>query len=240
MTENKKLIEELSVAYNKAQTKEEYKEVVKRGKEIEALLSKEESFGTIAPIILPAYWAKYYLLLKFPAPTEIMDKFEFASKIRTDSFFIADPDTKIAFLYLESVAWNMVSGLMYDQKRARECTATINKIISEGKVSVASILRYINSGIVKEMADKNWREAVIISKEIEKFPKEIIEQPKNLRHSANIINNRGASYIRGDIDIVKGRKSLLIAKDYYLREKVPSKNHLDGIKNRLREADEKS
>ena len=235
-TRTAELADELSKLYGKAKTVEEYEEVIGREYVIEEMLQGE--FPDIrASVLLPSYWAGYYHLLKFPTSSADEDRYEFLSKIRNVRLYLKDPDNKVALLYLDSV---VLSNLLNDQKSAEWCIFGINKIISEEKVSIASVLRFINSGVVNEMADKNWSEAVEISKEIERFPEEILKQPENLRHAANITNNWGASLIRGDIDIAKGREKLLIAKDYYLREEVPSEGHLEGIKNRLREADEKS
>ena len=231
------LADELSELYNKAKTKEEYLEVIGKGKEMEDLLAKEEFFDVIAPVILLSYWAEYYLLLKFPTPTATMDRLNFASKVKTAYSLVANPDNKIAFLYLESVAW---SNLVYNQERAVWCIIGIEKIIAEEKVSIASTLKLINASGLKEIAEKNWTEAVRIFSEIERFPENILWQPENLRHAANVTSNWGASLIRGDIDIAKGREKLLIARRYYLREEVPPEKHLEGVKNRLREADEKS
>jgi len=232
---------ELSSAYNQAQTEEDYNRVVLRGKEIRKILVDiGKSFNEIALFILPAYWAEYYLLLKFPKPTTIMDRHYFAVGVRVAVLQISTPNIKVAYLYLESVSWDMVSAVMYDFERAQACKDHMKKIISEGSVSIVSILQHINTIMIKNMADKNWQEVIIISKEIEQFSEEVLKQPGNLRHTANIYSNQGASRIRGDIDIADGRESLLKAKSYYLLEEIPSETHLEGIKNRLREADEKS
>ena len=240
-TRTAELAEELSKLYGKAKTKEEYEEVIRRGKEIRTMLEGEFP-DTIASVLLSFYWAKYYLILKFSSlgkdrMLKSTSRIDFFCELEKMLSQIKDPDNRVALLYLESV---ILSNLLGDQNGAEKYIISIDEIISEEKVSIASVLRFINSRIVKEMADKNWSEAVEISKEIERFPKEILEQPENLRHSANIFNNRGASLVRGDIDIAKGRENLLIARGYYLREIVLSEGHLDGIKNRLREADEKS
>ncbi|MEA1936699.1 MAG: hypothetical protein U9N04_01135 [Patescibacteria group bacterium] len=230
----KEFAEKLSELYKKAKTREEYEEVIGRGTEIETALVGEFPDIT-APIISPFYWARYYLLLKFPSSKrERVDFF-----LEVDQMFsqVKDPDNRVALLYLKSV---ILSNLLNDQRGARWCIIAISKIISEGKISIASILRHINARVIKEMVDKNWSEAAKISEEIGIFPEDILRQPENLGHAANVLNNWGASLVRGDIDIVLGREKLLIAKDYYLREEVPSEKHLDGIKNRLREADEKS
>lgn len=235
-TRTAELADELSKLYNEAKTKEEYGEVMKRGEEIKDMLQGEYPDIT-ASVLFSSYWAGYYDLLKFPTSSADENRHEFLSKIRNVRLYLKDPDNKVALLYLESV---VLSNLLGDQKSADWCIFGVSKIISEEEVSIASILRFINSRVVKEMADKNWNEAVEISKEIERFPKRILEQPENLRLAGHIFSNRGASYIRGDIDIDEGREKLLIAKGLYLQEKVPPENHLTGIKNRLREADEKS
>ena len=224
---------ELYKLCNEAKTKEGYEEAIKEGEKIRSIpiLGGE----TEKVVRIPTYWAKYYLLLKYSSSLE--EKKAFALEIENIYTFLTDPNNKVALLYLESVIW---SNLLNDQERAGQLTDKMNRIIASESVSLTSILRLITSRIVKEMADENWPEAVKISKEIEVFPREILRHAENLRHTANIFSNWGASLIRGNIDVDKGRKNLFVAKDYYLREEAPPKGHLEGIENRLREADEKS
>ena len=218
-------VKELSELYKKAETKEAYEETIKRGGEIKTAIE--------ISVLYPSYFAEYYLLLKFPSSRK--DRCRFADRMGWLYATAKDPDNRVAMLYLRS---EIASNLLGDQENARWCNDEIDKIISSEKVSLAAVLKHINSKGTVEMVEKNWREAVKIFSEIERFPEEVLRQPENLGHAANIINNLGISYIRSGIDIGKGRKNLLIARDYYLREKTPSKKHLESIRNRLREADE--
>ena len=230
----KEFAKDLSMLYEKAKTEEGYQEAIRRGTKVKTELVGEFPDIT-ASVILPYYWAKYYLFLKFPSSRK--DKTDLLDEVEQMFSQVKDPDNKVALLYLESV---ILSNLLGGQKRAKWRIFAIGKIISEEKVSIASTLKPINASGLKEMAEKNWTEAARIFSEIERFPESVLRQPENLRHAANTINNWGASLIRGDIDIAKGREKFLIAKDYYLREEVPSEKHLGGIEGRLREADEKS
>ena len=234
--EEQELADKLFELYNKAKTKKEYQEIGKIGKEMNGEL-RGKSLDSILIALLPFFWAEYYLLLKFPSATVIVDVDNLLCTVQDKFSLLKNPDNKVSMLYLESVIW---SNLLNDQENSDFCNRKIETILLNEKVLLASTLRFINSRGVKEMTEKNWQEAVEIFAEIEKFPEEALKQFENLRHTANIFSNLGASYIRGDIDIVEGRKNLLIAKKYYLQEKVPSIKHLDGITNRLREADEKS
>lgn len=236
MKEIENLANELSKLYNKAKTKKEYKKVVRREEEISVSL-EGESFDLMLLVFLPIYWAEYYLLLKFPLSSGVADKDDFLCKVQYIFSQLKDPDNKVSMLYLESVIW---SNLLNNRENSDWCNREIEKIILSEEISLASILKSINARIIKEMTDENWPEAVKISKEIEVFSREILRHAENLRHTANIFSNWGASLIRGSIDVDKGREKLLVAKDYYLREEVPPEGHLEGIENRLREADEKS
>jgi len=225
---------ELSALYEKAKTEDEYKEIVRRGEEIKNTLEGEFPDIEIS-VLYPSYFAEYYSLLKFPSSRK--DRYRFADRMGWLCATAKDPDNRVKMFYLRA---EIASNLLGDQENANWCNNEINKIISSEKVSIASILRHINSRGTVEMAENNWREAVKIFSEIERFPEDILKRPENLRHTANITNNWGASLIRGDIDLPKGREKLLIARELYLQEEVPPEKHLEGIKNRLREADEKS
>lgn len=225
---------DLSKLYEGAKTKEEYEGVIERGIEVKTELVGEFPDIT-ASVISPYLWAKYYRYLKFSSSRR--DRVDLLDEVGQMFSQVKDPDNKVALLYLESV---ILSNLLNDQKGAEWRIFAIGKIIAEEEVSIASTLKLINASGLKEMAEKHWVEAAKIFSEIERFPENILQQPENLRSAANTFSNWGASLVRGDIDIVEGRENLLIAKDCYLREEVPSVKHLEGIENRLREADEKS
>ena len=232
--EEQELADELSMLYEKAKAKEEYEEVIKKGGKIEIMLGEGPDIKVSTQ--LPSYWAKYYLLLKFPSSSADEDRHDFAFEIESVYTYLTDPDNKVALLYLESVIW---SNLLNDQEQAGQLTDKMNRIISSEKVSLASVLRHINARGLKEMAGRNWPEAVKTFNEIGRLSETELRQPENLRHAGNIINNRGASKIRGNLDITRGIDDLFEAKSFYLREDQPSQKHLEGLKNRLREAIEK-
>lgn len=235
MAEIKNLADKLSTLYEKAKTQEEYEHVIKEEKTASVNL-EGKSFDLILPMLLPSFWAEYYLSLKFPSSSVLINKGDFIYRVQDTLSQLKNPDNKVALLYLESVIW---SNLLNNQENSNWCNREIETILLNEKVSLASTLRFINSRGLKEMAGKNWQETIGIFDEIEKFPKEALKQPENLRHTANIFSNLGASYIRGNIDIVEGIKNLLIAKEYYLQEKEPPEKHLEGLQNRLGEATEK-
>ena len=111
MVHTEEFAKELSELYNKAKTKEEYEEVIRRGEEIRIMLEGEFPDIT-AQVLLPSYWAEYYDLLKFPSSSADEDKQEFLSTIRNVRLYLKDPDNKVALLYLESV---VLSNLLNDQ-----------------------------------------------------------------------------------------------------------------------------
>jgi len=230
------LVAKLSAAYNKARTKEDYEKVVIIGNEVVANMSGETS-DMIVINALPAGWARYYYLLKFFSPEERKEGVtNLLGWIEGLLSSVEDPENKVALLYLKSV---ILSYLVGNQIDANWCIVSISKIISRKGVSIASTLELINASGIAEMSQKKWREAVNAFSEIERFQVKVLRQPENLRYAANILSNLGASYVRGDISIIDGKEYLLIARDYYLQEELPPKKHLEGIKNRLREAEEK-
>lgn len=229
-----RILNELPELYGKARTKEEYKKVVEL-REIYAntLKANLATPDTVVSIVLPGYWAEYYYLLKFPADVTEEDKDDFMKMIDMLVLQTKDSSVKAELLYLESVAW---SHLMDNQENADWCNDEFKKLVSEGKVSITQVLKGINSRVIKEMDAKNWQDAVKIGDEIKRFSEEVINQQENIGAAANIINNRGASKVRGDIDIVDGTKDLVTALDYYLKQVPVPMKHIEGIRNRLNEA----
>ncbi|MCK4591977.1 hypothetical protein KAT63_00885 [Candidatus Parcubacteria bacterium] len=232
--EEQELADKLSELYEKATTKEEYEKVVKEGGEIKVVIGEDPDMKVSTR--LSSWWAEYYLHLKFPTSSADEDRHDFAFKIESIYTYLTDPDNKVALLYLESVIW---SNLLDDQKQAGQLIDKMNRIISSEKVSLASILRHINSRGLKKMAEKNWLEAVEIFSEIGKLSHTELQRPENLRHTGNIINNMGTSKIRSGFDVTGGINDLFEAKSFYLREDQPSQKHLEGLRNRLGEATKK-
>lgn len=235
--ELKKIKDELHALYQKALTKEEYKKAVALTDKCSVTLrASRESPDTIVETILDGLWSEYYLLLKFPEMIKdkaVENNRNFMVKVEELIRRVVEPANKAELLYLVSAVW---SHLLNDQENAEWCNRDLQKLISYGKVSVALILKGINSRVIKEMDAKNWQGAIKIADEINQFSKEVIEQPENIGAAANIINNRGASKIRGDIDIKDGIKDLVTALDYYLKQTPVQMKHIEGIRNRLTEA----
>ncbi|MDP3057568.1 MAG: hypothetical protein Q8N37_03550 [bacterium] len=232
--EVKRISDELSALYGKAKTKEEYLKVVELGKlYANTLKANLATPNTVVSTVLSSCWAGYYLLLKFPAEVTEEDKDDFMERIDKLELQTKDPSVKAELLYLESVAW---SHLMDNQENADWCNEEFKKLVSEGKVLITQVLKGINSRAIKEMDAKNWQGAIKIADEIKQFSKETMEQPENIGAAANIINNRGASKVRGDIDIKDGIKDLVTALDYYLKQPSVPMKHIEGIRNRLMEA----
>jgi hypothetical protein len=117
----------------------------------------------------------------------------------------------------------------------------MDKMIEEGKVGLIEMFRLINAKGLKFYGERDFKEAVNAFSEIETYPTE----PKNLddetkQITGHVLNNWGMVLIRGDIDPREGKKLLEKARDsYYMKMKTPPTMHLDGINNRLREAEEK-
>lgn len=235
--EIEKMSNELSALYGKARTEEEYKKVVElRERYANTLQANLATPDTVVSKVLLGYWAEYYLLLKFPAEVTEEYKDDFMERINKLELQTKDVSVKAELLYLESVAW---SHLIHNQENADWCNDEFKKLVSAGKVSIAQILKGINSRVIREMDAKNWQGAVKIGDEIKEFSEEAITLPENIGVSANVINNRGASKVRGDIDIKEGVKDLITALDYYLKQTPVPIKHIEGIKNRLTEATKK-
>lgn len=231
----KEMKEEVSALYNKARTKEEYEEAINCSiRHSQTLASLKESSDTIVSTLLDGYWAEYYILLKFPATEGGKDAF--VAMIRNLRYRVKDQDNYAQLLYLEAVTQ---SHLLHNKENADILNEEMQKMVLSRKVSVPLTLKWINSRVIDEMDAKNWEGAVEVACEIGQFSKEIIEQPENIGPATNIINNRGASKIRGDIDVKDGIKDLVVAMDYYLKQQPVPMKHIEGIKNRLTEATKK-
>ncbi|MFA7169513.1 MAG: hypothetical protein WC178_01535 [Candidatus Paceibacterota bacterium] len=234
MSEINGKIEEINASYKTAKTAEDYKKVEEKGKELWQICQKEY-YNNLANG-LNYLWATYYRLLKFSPE----NREDFSDEVRNLLYriadlsrFVADPEKKIELLYLESVVHSYITeNIAYAEALNKQMLAEI----SEGDLSLSSILRLINSIGLKEMSEKNWAGAVKVLVEISNIPPKDLGAVKNPDLIANVFSNLGASYIRGNIDIEEGERCLLIAEGYYLKTNPPSEKHLQGIKNRLREA----
>ncbi len=235
-----KISNELSTLYSKAKTKEEYENLMKLSRRYADKLQSHMVFpNAIVMIVFHGDWAEYHLFDKFPEGFTKEDINKFAKKIEANRLRLMvneTDDNRVALLYLEFNIW---SHLLNNQEKANWCIVQMDRIISNGKVSEASILKMINSAGNKEMDAKNWTRAIEIFNGINKFPQEILEKPENRLYTANIFNQRGASKIRGDIDIRDGIKDIVIALDYYLKQTPVPMKHIEGIRNRLMEATKK-
>jgi len=230
----KKMSDELSALYSKARTKEEYEKVI-RLRELYAntLKANIASPNTVVSTVLPGDWAEYHLYDKFPEGFTDEDMKRFAGEIEALRYSMIDADTKVALLYLESNIW---SHLLHNQEKAKWCVEEMDRIISQGKVSTASILKMINSAGNKEMDTKNWTRAVEIFDGINKFSQEILGRSDNLLYTANIINQRGASKNRGKMNPIEGAVDILQAAVYYSLQNEPPAKHFAGLPDRLRES----
>ena len=143
------------------------------------------------------------------------------------------PELKVAYGYLLEV---IVVELLEDFKEAARMEVEIKEIVTETR-NMVSILRTINALGIKEMKEGNFKGAVTTFNDMIRFEDDIAEDA--FRHAGNILNNQGAAKIRGNIDPIGGARDLISAAIYYLRESEPPRKHLEGIRNRLREAKEK-
>lgn len=228
----KEMKKEVSELYKKARIKEEYEKVVNLTTRYAiTIASLHESSDVVVSTLLDGYWAEYYLLLKFPSTEE--RKQRFLEMIKNLRGRVEDIVNQAELVYLLSVAW---SHLFHDQEQADRFGTEMKKLVLRGKVPEVLILKWINSRVIDKMDSKDWRNAIEIANEIGGFTGKIVEQPENIGAAANIINNRGASKVRGDIDIEDGIKDLVTALDYYFKQTPVPIKHIEGIKNRLMEA----
>lgn len=230
------IIKELNELYKKAKTKEDYEKAIQKGKVLLDELEKEHWEGIAKG--LNYLWGRYYKLLKFAPEGEAFEKelTKLLQDIEDLYHNISDSETKIEIIYLQSVSYsNLAKNIEY----AEYLNGKMKRLIQEGDLPPSSKLRLINSIGLKEMAEKNWAKAVEIFSEINNFSMEELSTIENPDTVANIFSNLGASYVRGDINVTKGRENLLKAESYCLKAVTPSEKHLQGIKNRLREVEEK-
>ncbi len=182
-----KMAKELAELYGKARTKEEYENLMNLSRRYANTLSAHMVFpSAVVMTVFPGYWAEYHLFDKFPEGFTKEDINKFAKKIEANRLRLMvneTDDNRVALLYLEFNIW---SHLLNNQEKANWCIVQMDRIISNGKVSEASILKMINSAGNKEMDAKNWISAIEIFNGINKFPQEILEKPENRLYTANI------------------------------------------------------
>jgi len=222
-------IEEINTLYSKATTLKEYKKIVEEVEQLRKEMSKVgKDADEISQAIIDGFWAHYYLERKFYKNSFSSEAIlQFAERVQEYYRAVKGADLKVSYGYLLSV---ILGELREDSDRAEVIAGEI-QVIAKESGNTAALLRQINARGIKAMKE-DFEEAVKIFNEIENV-RDIHE--KDYRHVGNIINNSGASKIRGDIDIVDGMKDLLIAADYYLAEEEPPIKHLEGIINRLNE-----
>ncbi len=225
-------IKEIDSLYSKAVKESEYKEVIAKAEKLEErMFDAGEPVGKIALSILNGFWAHYYWVKDFAGTSDNIRNLE--NKVNSYYMGAQDPGLKVSYGYLLSV---IVSELKKEPSEADSINEEVKKIAEESG-NIVSILRNINARGIKEMGVANFTGAIEIFDEIKRF-EEISKEA--FRHAGNIINNRGASKIRGDIDILSGVQDLVsAARNYYLKERPLPWKHLEGIKNRLNEAGEK-
>ena len=108
------------------------------------------------------------------------------------------------------------------------------------KKDVVSYFKAINSRGLLHMKQGEFAEAIKAFNKIEEIDGDSIEiSDEALQHAGNVYNNMGACYIRGNIGILKGIKSLSIAKTYYLAESEPPQKHLEEVESRLKEVEDR-
>ncbi|MCK5476262.1 MAG: hypothetical protein KAI71_06840 [Candidatus Pacebacteria bacterium] len=224
-----KIAEEINNLYAKAKTRDEYKLVAEMSEEVAALLSNNEE---IISKTINSWWAQYYLFLKFDENYNARKLF--VEKIARWYKVLEKPENivKFGYLYVTAVA-NLTPGIY--NREIIEVNAQI-KDVAEKTGNSSLILQAINSRGVKEMVDKNWLKAEEIFSEINPFYMLTLKEANNLLLAANILNNRGATLIRGDINAVLGAIFLLDAAEFYSRLDQPPAKHFQGLVNRLEES----
>lgn len=231
MSEFEKEAKELGVLYNKSTTREQYQEVIDRSKKLKDKMEEaKKTLGEIGKAIQHGFWAEYYLKMKFD-PRSSTDKLCEDVEFFYDCYkATGDIEGVIQYGYLLA---NIKSKLRLENTEAAKINSEIEMLAIESG-NIAFILRTINSAGNKEMMNEgNYDEAIKIFNRIEDFEK-IPEDA--FRYAGNILNQRGISKIRGDIDILGGTKDMIKAtEDYYSKEETPPLKHIIGIVKRMNE-----
>ena len=222
---------ELDTLYGKAVSEEDYLQVMELGDNLKnQMMGAGKRNYKIAEAIYGGFFGSYYWIKKFANTTLNVDG------IKTQvAFFYEEidatknPELKIKYGYLLAV---ILSELADDFAVAEEVRKEMREI-AEKSGDISSILRLINADGLNQVRLGLYNEAIKTFGAIEDYG-EI--PPEAFRHAGNILSNRGAANIRGGIDALAGAQDLLKAANYYLREKEPSRKHLQGVMNRFREA----
>ncbi|MCK4520562.1 hypothetical protein KAT95_01705 [Candidatus Parcubacteria bacterium] len=231
MGEFENRIEEINSLYAKAVGGEEYVSIMEKTNKLEEDMKEGgKSVEEIAEGIYNGFFGEYYWVRKFFTT----DRHISMLKESVGEYYqqIKEPSLKVKYGYLLTV---IVSELEENFDEARRIEKEIREIASKTG-NTASIFREINARGLRKMKESDFSGAVKVFNEINDF-EEISRE--DFRHAGNIVNNRGAARIRGNIDIIDGARDLLLAADYYLQEEEPSRGHLGGLRNRLREVMEK-
>ena len=225
---------ELKALYNKATTKEQYQEVINRAKKLEKDMARaKQDTEEIGKAIQHGFWSEYYLKMKFE-PESSTDKLcDYVGFYYNYYKKSEDVEGIVQYGYLLS---NIKARLRGENSEAGDINSEI-WVIARESGDMGFILKSINSRGNKEMSEGNFTEAIKIFSEIEDF-KEI---PKDaFRYAGNILNQRGISKIRGDVDILGGMKDMIEAvEDYYSEEETPPLKHIVGVVTRMKEVAKK-
>jgi len=231
---------ELEKMYNEAVKVEDFEQVVKKRKEIEKQISEgdlHENPDFFGKILLPGYWGEYYWWLKgFVQQGKRVDEKKVKEFLKKVSWFWRTCKSDVAFGYgdLLSTAYDY---LLSNKKASLEVFNDMKKR-AERRGDRIALLRVINRSVTSAMKYKEWQRAVQEANKAEELLP--VQEEEELRHFGNIINNRGAAKIRGDIDYLGGIKDLIkAAYEFYLEEKEVPMKHILGIINRLNEAKKK-
>jgi len=228
MKDFKKEIEEISSLYSKAITEADYLRIMNEAKDLEVRMKKETREQDVAEGVIYGLWAHYYFLRKFfREPKEVK---ALSEKVGYYFSTISDPELKIKYGCLFAV---IASELEHDADKAFGINQAIGELARETG-NILSLLRVINSRGIREMRIENYQKAINIFNEIETLD----NIPKDCyRLAGHVINNRGASKIRGRIDIISGLGDLVVAgRSYYLEEEEIQRKHIKGLFNRVEEA----
>lgn len=218
---------------------EAYLEAIEVGEDVKNNLREEERYYPVAPKVINRYWSEYYLLKKYPEMAGPHTKEKLVAEIRDIVEHLSEPTEIFSFLYLWSTAESSLEP--YDFKEADRLNALMGKMIEEGKVGLIEMFRFINAKGLKFYGEKDFVNAIKAFKEIEQYPTD----PENFddetkQIAGHAFSNWGMVLVRRGIDPQKGTTLLEKARDlYYMKMSTPPTLHLNGIKNRLREADEK-
>ena len=222
---------ELDTLYGGAVSEEDYLQVIAKVDELDdQMWTENKDVNEIAEAIYNGLFGNYYWVRKFACTSAEIS----IVRARVELWYKEidagkKPELKTKYGYLLAV---ILSELADDFVEAGKIRNDIRGI-AEKSGDISSILRLINADGLNQVRLGLYNEAIKTFGAIEDYG-EI--PPEAFRHAGNILSNRGAANIRGGIDALAGAQDLLKAANYYLREKEPSRKHLQGVMNRFREA----